>query len=191
MRIFLARPHHSQVTKHLFFVAFIKRTSLFVCRLFWERFFCVSQNEILNYWRLIDKLLYLEKALIAFLYHLQDWSPQFLVYGDMGRIGGAPSLPRLISEAKSGHNTAVLHVGDFAYDLNTQGGLVSKATIISTDHESNTERNETIWCETTVKYSSFSRVHPCNFSLRTLVFDAECNIFVMRYTGSDYLTAIS
>jgi len=65
---------------------------------------------------------------------LQDWSPQFLVYGDMGRIGGAPSLPRLISEARSGHNTAVLHVGDFAYDLNTLGGLVSKATMIFHDH---------------------------------------------------------
>ena len=44
----------------------------------------------------------------------------------MGRIGGAPSLKRLIMEARSGHNTAVLHVGDFAYDLNTEGGLVSK-----------------------------------------------------------------
>ena len=57
----------------------------------------------------------------------------------MGRIGGAPSLSRLISEAKSGHNTAVLHAGDFAYDLNTQGGLVSKATMYY-DHESNTGR---------------------------------------------------
>ena len=80
--------------------------------------------------------------LIAFLYLLQDWSPQFLVYGDMGRIGGAPSLQRLISEVKSGHNTAVLHVGDFAYDLNTQGGLVSKATLIS--HEFNMERKTQI-----------------------------------------------
>ncbi|KAJ7383152.1 hypothetical protein OS493_030304 [Desmophyllum pertusum] len=41
----------------------------------------------------------------------------------MGRIGGAPSLKRLILEARSGHNTAVLHVGDFAYDLQTKGGL--------------------------------------------------------------------
>ena len=59
------------------------------------------------------------------IFSLQDWSPQFLVYGDMGRIGGAPSLKRLIQEARSGHNTAVLHVGDFAYDLHTSGGLVS------------------------------------------------------------------
>ena len=81
-------------------------------------------------------------ALIAFLYYLQDWSPQFLVYGDMGRIGGAPCLHRLISEARSGHNTAVLHAGDFAYDLNTQGGLVSKVTMIS--HEFKMERNTLI-----------------------------------------------
>ncbi|XP_073233636.1 acid phosphatase type 7-like [Porites lutea] len=53
----------------------------------------------------------------------EDWSPQFLVYGDMGRIDGAPSLQRLIQEAQSGHNTAILHVGDFAYDLQTNGGL--------------------------------------------------------------------
>ena len=44
----------------------------------------------------------------------------------MGRIGGAPSLKRLIQEATSGNNTAVLHVGDFAYDFDTSGGLVSK-----------------------------------------------------------------
>ena len=55
----------------------------------------------------------------------QDWCPQFLVYGDMGRIGGSPSLKRLISEARSGNNTAVLHVGDFAYDLHSDGGIVS------------------------------------------------------------------
>lgn len=53
----------------------------------------------------------------------EEWSPQFLVYGDMGRIGGAPSLKRLIMEARSGRNTAALHVGDFAYDLQTDGGL--------------------------------------------------------------------
>lgn len=53
----------------------------------------------------------------------ENWSPQLLVYGDMGRVGGAPSLKRLIQEARSGHNTAVLHVGDFAYDFHTSGGL--------------------------------------------------------------------
>ncbi|XP_078688057.1 uncharacterized protein LOC144920069 isoform X2 [Branchiostoma floridae x Branchiostoma belcheri] len=51
-----------------------------------------------------------------------DWSPELLVYGDMGRVGGAPSLDRLTREAETGKYAAVLHVGDFAYDLHTQGG---------------------------------------------------------------------
>ncbi|CAH1270778.1 ACP7 [Branchiostoma lanceolatum] len=51
-----------------------------------------------------------------------DWSPALLVYGDMGRVGGAPSLARLTREAETGTYAAVLHVGDFAYDLHTQGG---------------------------------------------------------------------
>ena len=68
---------------------------------------------------------------LQFFCLLQEWSPQFLVYGDMGRIGGAPSLKRLIMEARSGRNTAALHVGDFAYDLQTDGGLVSKGAAFS------------------------------------------------------------
>ena len=56
----------------------------------------------------------------------KDWAPQFLVYGDMGLHGGAPTLSRLIDETKSGENTAVLHVGDFAYDFNSEGGMVSR-----------------------------------------------------------------
>ncbi|XP_035679023.1 acid phosphatase type 7-like isoform X1 [Branchiostoma floridae] len=51
-----------------------------------------------------------------------DWSPELLVYGDMGRVGGAPSLARLKHEAETGKYAAVLHVGDFAYDLHTEGG---------------------------------------------------------------------
>ncbi|XP_002738205.1 acid phosphatase type 7-like [Saccoglossus kowalevskii] len=54
----------------------------------------------------------------------QDWSPVLLVYGDMGRIGGAPSLKLLRKEAASGLVDAVLHVGDFAYDLHTDGGKI-------------------------------------------------------------------
>ena len=38
------------------------------------------------------------------------------VYGDMGR-SNAVSLPWLVEEAASGGIDAVLHVGDFAYDL--------------------------------------------------------------------------
>ena len=47
------------------------------------------------------------------------------MYGDMGRHGGAQSLPALISEVASESYTAILHVGDFAYDLDSDGGVVS------------------------------------------------------------------
>ena len=43
----------------------------------------------------------------------------------MGRYGGAPSLEALIKETKTGQYTAALHVGDFAYDLFSDGGEVS------------------------------------------------------------------
>ena len=56
--------------------------------------------------------------------HTQNWSPEFLVYGDMGRHGGAESLPALIEEVASRDYAAILHVGDFAYDLDSQGGVV-------------------------------------------------------------------
>ena len=55
----------------------------------------------------------------------QGWSPRMLVYGDMGREGGSESLPALYQEVTSGDYTAILHVGDFAYDLDTDGGEVS------------------------------------------------------------------
>ena len=47
----------------------------------------------------------------------------------MGRHGGAQSLPALIQEASSGNFTAFLHVGDFAYDLDSDGGVVN--TLVS------------------------------------------------------------
>ena len=53
-----------------------------------------------------------------------DWSPKLLVYGDMGKEGGSQSLPSLFKEAASGEYSAVLHVGDFAYDLDSAGGEV-------------------------------------------------------------------
>ena len=43
----------------------------------------------------------------------------------MGRTGGEPSLPALIQEVASGDYDAILHVGDFAYDLDSDGGVVS------------------------------------------------------------------
>ena len=59
---------------------------------------------------------------------MQDWSPQFIVYGDMGRHGGAQSLPALITEVATGNYAGILHVGDFAYDFHSDGGVVSKTT---------------------------------------------------------------
>ncbi|XP_062501462.1 acid phosphatase type 7-like [Corticium candelabrum] len=52
----------------------------------------------------------------------KDWTPQFIMYGDMGRHCGAPILPRLKIEAKDPENTAIIHVGDIAYDLHSDGG---------------------------------------------------------------------
>ena len=42
----------------------------------------------------------------------------------MGRHGGAPSLKALNKDSHSGLYTAVLHVGDFGYDLFSDGGVV-------------------------------------------------------------------
>lgn len=55
----------------------------------------------------------------------QDFAPKLLVFGDMGRHGGAPSLNALIKETQTGQYAAALHVGDFAYDLASDGGEVS------------------------------------------------------------------
>ena len=53
-----------------------------------------------------------------------NWSPKLLVYGDMGKEGGSQSLPSLYKEASSGQYNAIIHVGDFAYDLDSDGGEV-------------------------------------------------------------------
>ena len=62
----------------------------------------------------------------------QDFAPKLLVFGDMGRYGGAPSLEALIKETKSGQYTAALHVGDFAYDLFSDGGQVRTDILVLT-----------------------------------------------------------
>ena len=51
------------------------------------------------------------------------------MYGDMGRHGGAQGLSALISEVASESYTAILHVGDFAYDLDGDGGVVSMMSL--------------------------------------------------------------
>lgn len=52
-----------------------------------------------------------------------DWSPYFMVYGDMGNYN-ARALPYLQLDAMKGNFDAVLHVGDFAYDMDTDNALV-------------------------------------------------------------------
>lgn len=47
-----------------------------------------------------------------------NWSPSFAVYGDLGNEN-AQSLPRLQEETQKGMYDAILHVGDFAYDMDT------------------------------------------------------------------------
>ncbi|XP_065919774.1 acid phosphatase type 7-like [Dysidea avara] len=52
-----------------------------------------------------------------------DWSPRLAIYGDMGSTN-AQSLSRLIDETNAGHFDAILHIGDYAYDLASVDGLV-------------------------------------------------------------------
>lgn len=47
-----------------------------------------------------------------------DWSPHFAIFGDLGNTN-AQSLPRLQEEAQAGMYDAILHVGDFAYDMDS------------------------------------------------------------------------
>jgi len=55
----------------------------------------------------------------------QDWSPRFAIYGDLGNEN-AQSLTRLQEEVQLGMYDAVIHVGDFAYDMDTVRGLNNK-----------------------------------------------------------------
>lgn len=48
--------------------------------------------------------------------NLTEWAPSIAIYGDMGNVN-AQSLPRLQSETQSGLYDAILHVGDFAYNM--------------------------------------------------------------------------
>lgn len=47
----------------------------------------------------------------------ENWSPHVALYGDMGNEN-AQSLARLQEETQRGLYDAILHVGDFAYDMN-------------------------------------------------------------------------
>ncbi|XP_032518241.2 acid phosphatase type 7 isoform X1 [Danaus plexippus] len=53
----------------------------------------------------------------------EDWVVRAAVYGDMGSKN-AHSLSYLQDEAERGHFDLILHVGDFAYDMDTDDALV-------------------------------------------------------------------
>lgn len=50
-----------------------------------------------------------------------EWSPRFVIYGDLGNVNGR-TLSRLQDEIQSGNHDLVLHLGDFAYDLHDDNG---------------------------------------------------------------------
>lgn len=55
-----------------------------------------------------------------------DWGPRFAIFGDMGNVN-AKSVGRLTEETQAGHFDAVLHVGDFAYDMDSDNARVGDA----------------------------------------------------------------
>lgn len=52
-----------------------------------------------------------------------SWSPRFALFGDMGN-GNAHSMPFLQEDTQRGVYDAIIHVGDFAYDMDTDNGRV-------------------------------------------------------------------
>ncbi|XP_033103995.1 acid phosphatase type 7-like isoform X2 [Anneissia japonica] len=52
-----------------------------------------------------------------------EWSPRFAVYGDMGNEN-AQSLSRLQEDVQQGMYHSILHVGDFAYDMENDNARV-------------------------------------------------------------------
>lgn len=51
------------------------------------------------------------------------WSPSVALYGDMGNEN-AQSLARLQQDTQNNMYDAIIHVGDFAYDMNTDNARV-------------------------------------------------------------------
>lgn len=52
-----------------------------------------------------------------------DWSPSLAIFGDMGNEN-AQSMARLQEDTQRHMYDAILHVGDFAYDMNSDNALV-------------------------------------------------------------------
>lgn len=53
----------------------------------------------------------------------ENWSPEFAIFGDMGNEN-AQSLARLQEETQRQRYDAIIHVGDFAYDMDSHNALV-------------------------------------------------------------------
>ncbi|XP_018324347.1 acid phosphatase type 7 [Agrilus planipennis] len=53
----------------------------------------------------------------------ENWQPTIALFGDMGNEN-AQSLSRLQDETQRGMYDAILHVGDFAYDMDSQNALI-------------------------------------------------------------------
>ncbi|KAK3085918.1 hypothetical protein FSP39_010591 [Pinctada imbricata] len=53
---------------------------------------------------------------------MEERTRHFLVYGDLGSYFGKPTYPVLKEEVDTEQYDAVWHIGDFAYDLNVNGG---------------------------------------------------------------------
>lgn len=56
----------------------------------------------------------------------ESWQPSLAVFGDMGNEN-AQSLTRLQEETQRGMYDAILHVGDFAYDMDSKNAKVGDA----------------------------------------------------------------
>lgn len=55
-----------------------------------------------------------------------DWSPRLIIYGDMG-VKGAATFNYIRNEVKRGLADAIIHVGDFAYNMENNNGDVGDA----------------------------------------------------------------
>ncbi|XP_048586394.1 acid phosphatase type 7 isoform X2 [Nematostella vectensis] len=83
-----------------------------------------------------------------------DWSPSFAVYGDLG-VGNPMALAKLQREVQSGHYDAILHIGDFAYDMASDMARVGDTFM---------NQIETMAAYTPYMVCPGNHEHACNFS---------------------------
>ncbi|KAF5277847.1 hypothetical protein FQR65_LT15910 [Abscondita terminalis] len=57
---------------------------------------------------------------------VETWQPSLAIFGDLG-FENAQSLARLQKDTHAGMYDAILHVGDFAYDMDTHNGKIGDA----------------------------------------------------------------